>query len=305
MPMVPTENPQSRPRVRELIFLGTGTSGSVPNIPCVTGNNPRCKVCKLSMTDAGRKNRRLNTSLLVRVDYPDGRVRNILIDCGKTFYESARDEFTKHNIHTIDAVLLTHGHADAMFGLDDLRSWTVAQKSSIPIFCDSETLQTVSLTFPYLVDTRKATGSGEVPSLTFNVIEEPFRAFDCLGLEIQPLRVEHGTYSDGRLFFFTGFRFAGVSYMSDCSRIPEQTRPLIAGSRIIVLDALKWTSHMSHFGYWQALDEVRHFRPERAIFTGFCHSIEHSEMEEQARKIKAEEDLVVDPAYDGMVVSLT
>ncbi|KAJ2636303.1 hypothetical protein GGF40_003084 [Coemansia sp. RSA 1286] len=305
--MVPTaEQPsqsQSAPRVRELIFLGSGTSGCIPNIPCITDNNPQCRVCKLSMTAAGRKNRRRNTSLLVRVDHPDGRIRNILIDCGKTFYESARDLFIKHNIRTIDAVLLTHGHADAMFGLDDLRSWT-SRGTRIPIYCDSDTLATVSKAFPYLVDTRKATGSGEVPALSFNVIEEPFDAFDCLGVEIQPLRVEHGRYSDGSPFFFTGFRFADVSYISDCSRIPDGTRPLIAGSRILVLDALKWTTHSSHFGYWDALDEVRHFRPQRAIFTDFCHSIEHTEMEEQARKIKAEEGLVVDPAYDGMVVSL-
>ncbi|KAJ1861889.1 hypothetical protein LPJ73_000915 [Coemansia sp. RSA 2703] len=303
--MVPTEIAElTTSRVRNIIFLGTGTSGCIPNLPCITENNPRCKVCKLSMTDDGRKNRRRNTSLLVRVDHPDGRIRNILIDCGKSFYESARDVFLKHNIRTVDAVLLTHGHADAVFGLDDLRQWTMSLNLKIPIYCDRDTLGTVAQAFPYLVDTKKATGGGEVPSLDFHVIEEPFRSFECLGLEIQPLRVEHGSYSDGSPFYFTGFRFADISYISDCSRIPEETRPLIAGSRLLILDALKWTSHPSHFGYWDALEEVRRFRPDRAIFTDFCHSIEHTEMEAMGRKLKEEEGLNVDPAFDGMVVDM-
>ncbi|KAI7832001.1 metallo-beta-lactamase family protein [Kickxella alabastrina] len=292
------------PRVRELIFLGTGTSGCIPNIPCITSNNPRCKVCKLSMTPEGRKNQRRNTSLLVRVDHPDGRIRNIVIDCGKTFYESAREVFIKHNIETVDAVLLTHGHADAMFGLDDLRQWTMGLNLSIPIYCDKETMGTVGEAFPYLVDTGKATGGGAVPSLAFHVIHDSFSPFQCLGITIQPLRVEHGTYSDGRPFYFTGFRFDDISYVSDCSRIPDETRLLMAGSKLMILDALKWTSHPSHFGYWDALDEVRYFKPERAIFTDFCHRMEHSELERYSEKLKEEENLIVDPAFDGMVVPI-
>ncbi|KAJ2418201.1 hypothetical protein GGF47_005088, partial [Coemansia sp. RSA 2524] len=96
------------------------------------------------------KNRRRNTSLLVCVDHPDGRQRNILIDCGKTFYDSAVDVFVKHDIKTIDAVLLTHGHADAMLGLDDLRQWTSSQNTSIPVYCDRSALETVAGAFPYL-----------------------------------------------------------------------------------------------------------------------------------------------------------
>ncbi|KAI9478996.1 metallo-beta-lactamase family protein [Coemansia mojavensis] len=290
--------------VSSIIFMGTGTSGSIPNIPCITSNNPKCKVCKLSLTPEGSKNRRRNTSLLVCVDHPDGRQRNILIDCGKTFFDSAVEVFVKNNIETIDAVLLTHGHADALLGLDDLRQWTTHQMRSIPVYCDQFTLDTVSGAFPYLVDTKKATGSGEVPRLDFRVLKEPFAAFECEGVMFQPLRVEHGRYGDGRPFYFTGYRFDDVSYISDCSRIPDETRPLIAGSKLLVLDALKWTPHTSHFSFYQALDEVRYFKPQRTFFTDFCHRMEHSEMEEHSRKIKAEEGLVVDPAFDGLKVDL-
>ncbi|KAJ1843411.1 hypothetical protein LPJ70_003398 [Coemansia sp. RSA 2708] len=284
--------------------MGTGTSGSIPNIPCIISNNPKCKACKLSITPEGAKNRRRNTSMLVCVDHPDGRQRNILIDCGKTFFDSAVEVCVKNNIQSIDAVLLTHGHADAMLGLDDMRQWTTFQKQSIPVYCDQYTLKAVSGAFPYLVDTRKATGSGQVPRLDFRLIEEPFAAFECEGVVFQPLRVEHGKYSDGQPFYFTGYRFGDVSYISDCSRIPEETRPLIAGSKLLVLDALMWTPHISHFSFNEAVDEVRYFKPERALFTDFCHRMEHSEVEKCCEKIKKDEGLSISPAYDGLKINL-
>ncbi|KAJ2824474.1 hypothetical protein IWW50_003315 [Coemansia erecta] len=290
--------------VRSIIFMGTGTSGSIPNIPCITSNNKDCKVCKLSMTPEGSKNRRRNTSLLVCVDHPDGRQRNILIDCGKTFFDSALDVFLKYDIKTIDAVLLTHGHADAILGLDDLRPWTSSQKASIPIYCDRSTLAVVAETFPYLTDTSKATGSGEVPRLDFRVIDEAFCAFECEGVAFQPLRVEHGKCGDGRPFYFTGYRFGDVSYISDCSKIPDETRPLIAGTKLLVLDALKWTPHSSHFSFDEALDEVRFFKPDHTFLTDFCHRMEHSVVEQHGKKIKAEEGLDVRPAYDGLKIDL-
>lgn len=295
-------NGDLRGRVREIIFLGTGTSGCIPNIPCITSNNKACKVCKLSITPEGSKNRRRNTSLLVRIDHPDGRERNVLIDCGKTFYESAVDIFIEHGIKTIDAVLLTHGHADAILGLDDLRQWTMSLKVSIPIYCDQDTMNTIAGAFGYMVDTEKATGGGQVPDLQFHVLEKPFKAFECQGIMFQPLRVEHGKYFDGSPYYFTGFRFDDITYLSDCSRIPDQARSLIENTKLLILDALMWRAHSSHFNYTQALDEVRYFRPERAIFTDFCHGIEHGEMEEYAIKLKKKESLIVDPAYDGMVV---
>ncbi|KAJ2797085.1 hypothetical protein H4R21_004456 [Coemansia helicoidea] len=293
-----------RGRVKSIIFMGTGTSGCIPNIPCITSNNPKCKVCKRSLTAAGAKNRRRNTALLLCVEHPDGRQRNILIDCGKTFYASAVDVFVKHDIKTIDAVILTHGHADAMLGLDDLRQWTARQAAPVPVFCDRDTLRNVAGAFPYLVDTAKATGSGYVPQLEFCLIEEPFAPFVCEGIEFQPLRVEHGACSDGTTFYCNGFRFGSVSYISDCSHIPDATRPLIEGTDLLILDALQWAPSSSHFGYYQALDEVRYFSPRRTLLTGFCHRMDHAEMERQADALQEKEGLSFKPAFDGLEVSL-
>ncbi|KAJ1730662.1 hypothetical protein LPJ61_002898 [Coemansia biformis] len=301
---MPAETRRPSLRVTSIIFMGTGTSGCIPNVPCITSDNPKCKVCKYSLTAEGAKNRRRNTSLLVCVSHPDGRQRNILIDCGKTFYEAAVDVFVKHNIKTIDAVILTHGHADAMMGLDSLRQWTALQKTPLPIFCDNDTLRTIACAFPYLVDTDKATGSGYVPQLEFHTIDEPYAAFECMGIMFQPLRVEHGTHSDGCPYYCNGFRFGNVSYISDCSRIPDSTRPLIEGTELLILDALTWAPYSSHFGYYQALDEVRFFRPSRTLLTDFSHRMSHAEMEQKAEQLLADEGLVVDPSFDGLKVDL-
>ncbi|KAI9500672.1 hypothetical protein GGI25_004525 [Coemansia spiralis] len=290
-------------RVREIIFLGTGTSGYVPNVTCIADKSSKCKVCKSSITPEGRKNKRRNTSLLVRIDHPDGRERNVVIDCGKSFYESALDVFIEHGIENIDAVLITHGHADAIFGLDDLRQWTMHFGTSIPVYADQESFDTIAQAFPYIVDRTKATGSGAVAALEFHIIEDPYTAFDCQGVMFQPLRVEHGMYIDGSPFYFIGFRFDDIAYVSDCSKIPEKTAELMAGCKLLILDALRWTPHPSHFSYQQALDEVRRLKPERTLFTDFCHDMEHSVLEEQAAKIKAEENIIVEPSYDGQRVT--
>ncbi|KAI9504452.1 hypothetical protein GGI25_005296 [Coemansia spiralis] len=291
-------------RVRELIFLGTGGSSCLPKITCVLAADSKCKTCNYALTTEGWKNKRRNTALLVRIDHPDSSESNVLIDCGKTFHESALEVFVKHKIRRLDAVLITHGHADAILGLDHLRQWTVLAGKPIPVYTDKDAFIEISRTFPYLLDTKKATNAGGVPSLEFRVIDETYSPFSCQGMMFQPLRVEHGKHKDGSPFYFTGYKFDGISYVSDCSKIPSNAASLIAKSRLLILDASKWEPGSSHFGYWQALDEVRRLRPHRTLLTNFSHALEHSEMEIQALKIKAEENLIVDPAYDGMQVFL-
>ena len=114
----------------EFVFLGTGTSGCVPEIGCLLQDTPSCKVCINALKTVPNttavsetlkptlytKDRRRNTSGLLRIPHPDGRTRNIVIDCGKTFYESAMTWFVQYGYQRIDAVILTHGHADAMMG---------------------------------------------------------------------------------------------------------------------------------------------------------------------------------------------
>ncbi|KAI8817804.1 beta-lactamase-like protein, partial [Fimicolochytrium jonesii] len=238
----------------------TGTSGNVPNIYCLTKDVPDCKTClaalEVSMpqniprragvvpnTPVYNKNRRRNTGAVVRYMHSDGRMRTILIDCGKTFYDASLTWFTHHNLRQIDAVLLTHGHADAMLGLDDLRQWTIGGKhlcvqDHIDVYLSPQTMGVVSSSFPYLVDKGKATGGGDVPSLRFHVFEAGIDKFVVGELEVVPLEVEHGRVDKETPFMSLGFRFGELAYVSDVSAFPERTREKMRGVTTLVLDAL-------------------------------------------------------------------
>lgn len=186
----------------EFVFLGTGTSSCVPNISCLTEDDPTCAVCidalKYTTQPSGKllqsRNRRRNTSGIVRFSHPDGRIRNLLIDCGKTFYESAVEWCADNNIRQIDGVLLTHGHADAMLGLDDLRNWTLGDgadpvQSIVNVYLCPDTFSVVKRTFPYIVDTSNATS--DLPNVAFHII--PYSAeghpipFKVDGIDVTPL----------------------------------------------------------------------------------------------------------------------
>ncbi|KAF3783122.1 putative hydrolase [Nymphaea thermarum] len=116
----------------EIIFMGTGTSEGIPRVSCLTDPLKTCPVCSKAM-EPNNKNRRLNTSILIRYSNSSGN-RNILIDVGKFFYHSALRWFPQFGLRNIDAVIITHSHADAIGGLDDLRDWTNNVQASIPIY---------------------------------------------------------------------------------------------------------------------------------------------------------------------------
>ncbi|CAG8490745.1 11505_t:CDS:2 [Ambispora gerdemannii] len=296
-------------RVKEIIFLGTGTSSGVPTINCLTAPEQTCKTCISTLSERGQVNVRRNTSLLVRVDNPDGRLRNIVIDCGKTFYVSTLKWFPHHKLRHIDALVLTHPHADAINGLDDLRAWTLnkAIQEYIPIYLSSDTKTTLEQTFPYIVDQSMATGGGDLPSFQFNTIDSR-TPFIVEGLEFIPLPVHHGiNFANKEPFINLGFRFDNVTYISDCNFIPEQTREKIKGSELVILDALNRKKHNSHFSIDQAVETTRDFcpKPKRTYLVGFSHDIEHYDLEREMENLQEKEpDLWVRPAYDGLKIDI-
>ncbi|POW00236.1 hypothetical protein PSHT_13132 [Puccinia striiformis] len=224
----------------DVLILGSGTSSQVPVISCLVAKPPKkgcgCCLSTLAADGSGRKNVRRNTSAIVQfqtdhaLQEPPKRPATILIDVGKSFCEAAREHFPKNDLDRIDAVLLTHPHADAINGLDDLRAWTLGAviQATIPIYCSQSTYDEVAKIFPYMVNPGGGTGGGDVPAFQWNIIESDV-PFELLGVQVSPLKVYHGCYFNAAgqpecpyecLAFLFDQTFC---YMSDVSSIPDPT----------------------------------------------------------------------------------
>ena len=279
-----------------IVFLGTGTSEGVPRVSCLTNPDSDCPVCP-DAVKPGSPNRRRNTSLLIQRNFCDGRTSNIVIDAGKFFYESAIQLFPKFDVRTIDALVITHAHFDAVGGFDDLRDWTNNAQVSLPIFLREVDLQVVEKLFYYLVDRSKQTGGG-VAKLKFNTIDST--PFSADGLELTPLPVEHG--KNWECF---GYRFGDVSYISDASAISEKTAELVQGSTILVLDALRPArTHGTHFTLEEAIAQVRRLGAKRTLLIDATHDIDHLPVNAELAKLKDSEGLNIQYACDGLDIEV-
>ena len=276
-----------------IIFLGTGTSEGVPRVSCLTNPASQCKVCPDAIKK-GSPNRRRNTSILIQRQLADGRTNNIIIDAGKFFYEAAIQWFPKFKVECIDALVITHAHADAIGGLDDLRDWTNNTQESLPIYLRDPDYKQVQSLFYYLVDRTKKTGGGGAAKLNFKSINAS--PFTIDGLRIIPLPVEHGK---NREVF--GYRFGPVSYISDASSISDETADLIRGSELLILDALRSKrTHGTHFTIEEAIYQARRLRPARTLLTDATHDIDHETVNIQLAKLQESEGINIQYAYDGM-----
>lgn len=258
----------------EVIFVGCGSSCGVPAAGCLVKRPVVCAVCR-DATRPGSRNARGNPSVLLK--HRSGV--NILFDCGKTFrHAMLRVLAARDDVRSIDAVVLTHAHADAAHGLDDLREWVQGSRElgtlkAIPIYVRDADLVTVAATFPYLVDSSKATGSGHVASLDFRPFDGA-TTFNVLGVDIVPLVVDHGPPCQA-----VAFRVGDFVYMSDVNAIPPAILPQLqceGGLELLVLDCtfVKRTIS-SHVNFPEALDLLRVLKPRKTLFTGLTHEFDY------------------------------
>ncbi|XP_074560074.1 putative hydrolase C777.06c isoform X1 [Curcuma longa] len=293
-----------------LIFLGTGCSATVPNARClICATDPPCPVCTqaLSIPPESNPNYRCNTSLLI--DYCQDGVHNyIIIDVGKTFREQVLRWFTHHKIPRIDSIILTHEHADAVLGLDDVR---VVQHdtNSIPIYCTQFTMDSVTKRFPYLA--KRNLKEGHVfrftSQLDWKIIDDDIeKPFIASGLKFIPLPVMHGED-----YVCLGFLFGQktrIAYISDVSRFPYATEYIISKSGAGQLDLLiletnsirKVVTRSTHLSFPETLETLKRLRPRQALLVGMTHDYDHDRYNKLLEEWSSREGISVQLARDGL-----
>ncbi len=230
--------------------LGSGTSSGVPTIGC------SCEVCH--STDP--RDTRLRPSILIR--YND---KNIVIDTTPDF----RAQVLRAGIQRLDAIVYTHGHADHILGLDDVRPFNYHQKERIPIYVSRSAFATIERVFQYVFEKRERKTT--VPQLEVNLIDDA--PFDVKGLRFEPIPLIHGHDT------IYGFRFGNVAYLTDHSEIPESSLELLRGLDVLFLDALRHKPHPTHSTVERSLQTVQLLQPARTYFTHMCHDLGHAATE--------------------------
>jgi phosphoribosyl 1,2-cyclic phosphate phosphodiesterase len=231
-----------------LLILGSGTSTGVPMIGC------HCPVCG---SDDPR-NQRSRCSALIRC-----HGEHILIDTAPDL----RFQALREGLQQIDAVLYTHTHADHVHGIDDLRSFNRRNQQAIPLYGAAECVAALQRSFPYIF-LAADDDSGFRPRLRLETITGPF----FIGrVPIIPLPIEHG--ADPAL----GYRVGDLAYLTDCNRVPAATRTALAGIKTLVIDALRFAPHPTHFTIPAAIAFAQGCGIERTILTHLTHDVDAGE----------------------------
>jgi phosphoribosyl 1,2-cyclic phosphate phosphodiesterase len=185
----------------------------------------------------------------------------------------------------VDAILFTHGHADHILGIDDVRRFNALMKRPMPCYGDARTLADIRKTFHYVFDPAASSGGG-LPSLELLPADGPLRIGD---LDVQPIPLWHGERG------VLGFRFGPFAYLTDCNRLADEAWGLLEGLDVLVLDALRERPHPTHFSLAEAVETARRIGAARTFFTHMCHDLLH---EPTNARLPAGMAL----AYDGLVL---
>jgi phosphoribosyl 1,2-cyclic phosphate phosphodiesterase len=262
---------ERRTETLRLTVLGSGTSMGVPSLGC------RCVVCK--STDP--HDNRTRPSVLL-----SWNGRHAVIDTTPDF----RQQALRVGLERLDAVLLTHGHADHILGFDDIRPFNLRQRCALPVYASEETFATLRRTFAYVFDGSPVLSA--IPQVTLHEVKGPFRALDT---EIIPIPARHGEIG------VLGFRFGGAAYLTDFSELPADSRELLRGLDDMILDALRDEPHPMHQTVEQSLALVADLQPRHAWFTHIAHDLPHRETNERLHRAGFPH---VQLAYDGLTIEV-
>jgi len=261
----------------KVTILGSGSSGGVPRIG---GKDGRGEWGACDPKEP--KNRRRRCSLLV-----ERGATQVLVDCSPDM----RDQLIDAGVSRLDAVLITHDHADQCHGLDDLRMVAQNMMRRVPVFTEAQTFRTLTERFGYCF---KAQDPSAYPAiLDGHLIARPFKALTIEGkggaIEVLPFDQDHG------LMTSLGFRFGPIAYSSDVVGLDDAAFAALAGVEVWIVDALRHKPHPTHAHVDLTLSWIRKVRPRRAVLTNL-----HIDLDYQTLRHSLPEG--VEAAYDGMEI---
>jgi phosphoribosyl 1,2-cyclic phosphate phosphodiesterase len=252
----------------------------VPTLGCA------CKVCVSATPPAPNlpppdpRNRRTRPSVLISWDD-----HNVVIDTGPDFHAQS----IREGIRRLDAVLYTHGHADHVLGMDDLRPLSFHNPNTLPLYADEPTAQAIERIFDYTFRTHDRYSTSARVTLN-RLPSAPGAEVALFGARFQRIPVTHGRDT------ITGYRFGSAAYLTDLNDIPAESIPLLAGLDVLILDALRREPHPTHSTLDNSIALVEQLKPRRAFFTHMSHDLDH-----------AATDAILPPhirlAYDGLKVT--
>ncbi len=254
----------------KITVLGSGTSQGVPVIAC------ECEVC---MSEDPRDKRLRSSVLLETNGY------TYVIDTGPDF----RQQMLKFGVKRLDGVLFTHEHKDHLAGLDDVRAFNFIQQQDMPVYCTDRVEKALRREFYYVFSEDRYPG---VPSLRLHSISKNIPFILPGDIEVTPIEVMH------YMMPVLGFRIGDFTYITDAKTVAEEERAKIRGSRILIINALRMTEHLSHFNLEEALAFIEDIQPEQAYLTHISHLFARQEVIEQ----QLPDNVAV--AFDGMTIEI-
>jgi phosphoribosyl 1,2-cyclic phosphate phosphodiesterase len=258
----------------KLTFLGTGTSFGVPVIGC------HCPTCT---SDDPRDRRSRHGALLT---FPEARV---LVDAPPEL----RLQLVKAGVDHVDAIWLTHLHADHVHGVDDLRVFRFRAERDMPFFAPEGSDAELLRRFPYIFDEaiRPPPGS-TIPRFVLEHYR-PLEPVEIFGRPFLPLPVPHGPVT------VHGFRVGSLGYITDGKELPPRTLEALRGVEVLVLNALWFGNpHPTHFNVEEAVEASREVGAEKTYLTHLTHEVRHQELEDRLPP-------GVQAAYDGLTVEIS
>jgi len=258
----------------ELVFLGTGTSQGVPMIAC------QCAICR----SPDPRNQRTRASVHVVMDG-----LHVQVDAAPEF----RLQCLKEDIRQLDLFVLTHGHADHVVGMDDLRRFCdLREGAALPVYGTEEGLGRVAAIYPYALGERpRARGYA-----AFRLTAMPAR-LDLPQGTIEATRLPHGVINTLGLVFTERSSGRRLAYYTDCKTVPPEAVALARGADVLVLDALRPLPHPSHLSLEEAVLVAREIGARRTLLTHLTHLSDHA-------TLTASLPPGVAPAHDGLRITL-